>query len=94
VPDKIVELLGTGAGGGLLGAIVAFFGLKSRMDRMEGSAVSRDTCAAVQREFTGRIGDLQRSLDSFREDTTERLGRIEGRVDAIYRNGKGTAGSA
>ena len=62
--------------------------------RQIAGTVTRDTCNAVHRGVADSMDALQRSIDAFREDSDKRLGRIENRVDEIYRNGKGVGGAS
>lgn len=62
--------IGIGVGGGVLGALLSFFGLRERVKRLEKESISRGECE------TCRQGS-----DNWRGMIIERLDRIEKKQD-------------
>lgn len=65
-----LENLGYGAGGGIFGAIVGFFGLKSRIDDVKKDfdehkkrVVYRDTCERCHDNTNSRLDRIETKLD-------------------------------
>ncbi len=66
----IEEIAGAGAGGGILGAVLTFFGIKQRIDRqdkviddMSAGTVWRPTCAATHEAVNHRLDSIERKID-------------------------------
>ena len=69
MPD-LLEIVGSSAGGGILGAIAAFFGLKTkinnlekRQDRQDDKVVWRDTCIATHKAIDCTLERIESKLD-------------------------------
>ena len=74
--------LGAGGGGGLIGALVAWFGIRSRLDAMEKSLEARVTekeCAAAQRAQATVASGLSQRIDN----SVERFTRIDANIERI-----------
>jgi len=78
-----VESIGAGAGGGIFAAILAFFGINKRIERVEkdiesiqSSTVWRNTCAATHKgvdENLLSIKDSQKNLQNTLNEILQRL---------------------
>jgi 1-deoxy-D-xylulose 5-phosphate reductoisomerase len=74
----IIEPVAAGAGGSIFGAIVAWMGIKSRLDNIDralGLLVSEKECLA-------RTGALQQRVDN----ATDRFDRIDVKLDALLQH--------
>jgi hypothetical protein len=71
----LLASLGTSAGGGLLGALLAYLGIKSRLDSIERVLADMVT----SRECVARSGGLSRRLDN----SIDRFSRIDANIEVI-----------
>ncbi len=53
---------GYGAGGGFLGTVLAYFGIKQRIDKLENSVVYKDVCKVCSAGLHRRIEDMHQDL--------------------------------
>ena len=65
-----IEVIGSGTGGGILGTILAYLGLKSKVDALEAKVekqgdktVWRDTCIATHKAINGRLERIEDKVD-------------------------------
>jgi len=71
----LLASLGTSAGGGLLGALLAYFGIKQRMDSLEKTLTEMVT----NRECNARHGGLSQRIDN----GLDRFSRIDANIEII-----------
>ena len=62
--------IGIGVGGGLLGALLSFFGLRERVKRLERESISRGECETCRQ-----------STEKWQHMIVERLDRMEKKQD-------------
>ena len=72
---ELLASLGTSAGGGLLGALLAYLGIKQRMDSLEKTLSEMVT----SRECTARSGGIVQRL----ENSLDRFSRIDANIEII-----------
>ena len=70
MPDDLLTGIGSGAGGGLLGVLLGWFGLRNkitetnaRITRMEDKMVWRDTCIATHKSIDETMKRMEEKLD-------------------------------
>ena len=71
-----LEQIGYTGGAGILGALLTFFGLKSRVDRMADTVRYVDTCEAIHTGIEKKLDDHEAMLKEIRSD-----------VKTVLRNG-------
>lgn len=74
-----IEAAGAGAGGGLVSAVLAWFGIKQRLDRndkdiqrLQDGTVWRETCAAVHKGVDERLVRMEAKMDEIHDVLTKR----------------------
>lgn len=75
IGSEILTSLGTSAGGGFLGAIIAYFGIKARIDSLERALGELVT----DRECKARSGALSQRMDN----SVDRFSRIDANIEII-----------
>jgi len=76
MPDNLLQTGGAGGIGALFGAVLGFFGIKSRLDSLEQSTVKKETCIVVQK-----------SSHDLMDAQNEMLREIRTDIKAILKNG-------
>ena len=71
----LLASIGTSAGGGLLGALLAYLGIKARLDSIEKSMTEMVTT----RECAARSGGIVQRL----ENSLDRFSRIDANIEII-----------
>jgi len=69
---EMMKNIGVGGGSGIIGVLMAFFGLKSRIKRLEEGKVDLGTCTAIKTGIHQRVDDLRGTMNT-RFDTIENL---------------------
>jgi len=77
MPDNLLQTGGAGGIGTILGVILGFFGVKSRLETLENKTVKKETCVVVQKAFHDSMDAQNSMLKEMRDD-----------IKAILRNGK------
>lgn len=62
-----IETAGAGAGGGLLGALLAWLGVSKRLDKLEDGTVWRETCRATHKSVDDSLARIETKLDKLTE---------------------------
>jgi len=57
------EALGGGAGGGLIGSLMALFGFNRRLNRLECEMQNKIVCHALHESIDKRLESIQGSID-------------------------------
>ena len=68
MPDNLLQTGGAGGVGAIIGAIVGFFGIKSRLEIIENKIVGKDMCEIVQKNFHDLVKNQNEMLREMRED--------------------------
>ena len=68
MPDNLLQTGGAGGVGAIIGAIVGFFGIKSRLEIIENKIVGKDMCELVQKNFHDLVKNQNEMLREMRED--------------------------
>ena len=68
MPDNLLQTGGAGGVGAIIGAIVGFFGIKSRLEIIENKIVGKDMCDLVQKNFHDLVKNQNEMLREMRED--------------------------
>jgi hypothetical protein len=76
MPDNLLQTGGAGGIGVIVGAVLGFFGIKSRLETLERKIVGKDTCDVVQRNFHDLVDAQNEMLKEIRTD-----------IKAILKNG-------
>ena len=66
MPDNLLQTGGAGLGGGMVGAIMAFFGLKTRINSVEKTldkVVFRDLCDERYKNLSEQLDKQDKKLD-------------------------------
>lgn len=70
MPDSIFSTGGAGVGGGIISAVLVWFGFKSRIENIEcslektkDSVIYKDTFDARFQDLSGQIGQIDKKLD-------------------------------
>lgn len=71
----LLASLGTSAGGGLFGALLAYLGIKQRIDSLEKAIAEMVT----SRECSARAGGLSQRIDN----SVDRFSRIDANIEII-----------
>ena len=78
MPDNLLQTGGAGGIGAIIGAIIGFFGIKSRLEIIENKIVGKDMCEIVQKNFHELVKNQNDMLREMRED-----------IKTILKNGHG-----
>jgi len=73
--SEIFGTIGSGAGGGLIGALIAYLGIKTRLDSLEKgilTMVSQRECAAVSAGLSQRVNNA-----------ADRFSRIDANIEVL-----------
>ena len=76
MPDNFLKVGGAGGIGAIIGSALTFFGFKTRIENLEDSCVTKDTCEVVKEGFHDNIDAQNEMLKEIRED-----------IKTILRNG-------
>ena len=68
MPDNLLQTGGAGGIGAIIGAIIGFFGIKSRLEIIENKIVGKDMCEIVQKNFHDLVKNQNDMLREMRED--------------------------
>ena len=68
MPDNLLQTGGAGGIGAIIGAIIGFFGIKSRLEIIENKIVGKDMCELVQKNFHDLVKNQNEMLREMRED--------------------------
>ena len=87
-----IESAGFGAGGGIFGALLAYFGVSRRIDRVEAildkNVVYRDTCNECKSARDQRFEAIEKSQNERYKMLDSKLDYIIERLDARGSDGK------
>lgn len=72
-----LETAGAGAGSGILFTILAAFGFKQRLDRLEKTVVYRDTCDKCETNRANQVIALQELHKEMREEQRAMNGKLD-----------------
>ena len=68
MPDNLLQTGGAGGVGMIIGAVLGFFGIKSRLENIEKKIVGKDTCDVVQKNFNELFHNQNDMLKEIRTD--------------------------
>ena len=68
MPDNLLQTGGAGGIGAVIGAILGFFGIKSRLETIEKNIVGKEMCEIVQKNFHSAFKIQNEMLREIRED--------------------------
>ena len=77
MPENLLQTGGAGGVGAILGAVLGFFGIKSRIEKLEGNVVYKDTCGSTVAGIKEQMHTQTDLMKEMRDD-----------IKAILRNGK------
>ena len=68
MPDNLLQTGGAGGVGAIVGVILGFFGIKSRLESLENKIVGKDMCETVQKNFNDAFHSQNDMLKEIRAD--------------------------
>jgi len=73
--DNWASNIGIGGGAGLLGMVLGWFGLKSRINDLKESVRYADTCMAIHKAVDVRLQNIEKMQAETRSDIKKLLAR-------------------
>ena len=68
MPDNLLQTGGAGGVGAIIGAILGFFGIKSRLESLENKIVGKEMCETIQKNFNSVFSSQNEMLKEIRAD--------------------------
>lgn len=77
--DKLIELVGAGGGGGVLGTLFALFGIRRRVDELENKAMTKELCVANRKTVQSLLDVHTKSF----EYLVKKIDNIDTKIDNL-----------
>ena len=68
MPDNLLQTGGASGVGAIIGAVLGFFGIKSRLESLENKIVGKEMCETVQKNFNHAFQTQNEMLKEIRGD--------------------------